>query len=310
MKKGLMMLGVAAIALASCTQNEVVDVVESRAIGFDSFVGKTTKAINDIATADLTNFYVFGSCSTDGNNLPEVPNVFNNTGVSGGEGNWATEKTEYWSDTQNYKFVAYSNGNDKLTNASFANGAFAITGYTVADKDLIASEIVSQAGTKHDAVNVTLKHLLAKVKFTITNKLAAGNKIEISALKIAQVPNTGNYNGTNWEPSTSKADIEFAMATIETTAPQASDEFYVMPQTGKFTVSFTATVKSASGVIIKSTSFTSEIDGWTKNNAYNYTVELTEEDVKVDQNVITFTPTVDTWGQYGQGTPIEPTPAN
>ena len=34
MKKGLLMLGAAAMMLASCTQNEVVEVAESRAIGF------------------------------------------------------------------------------------------------------------------------------------------------------------------------------------------------------------------------------------------------------------------------------------
>ena len=35
MKKGLLMLGAAAMMLASCTQNEVLEVSESRAIGFN-----------------------------------------------------------------------------------------------------------------------------------------------------------------------------------------------------------------------------------------------------------------------------------
>lgn len=317
MKKGLLMLGVAALALASCTNEEVLNVSDSRTIGFDSFVGKSTKEISDIIDTNLEKFYVFGSCSESGDNLPETPNVFNNTEVKKSGSNWITGKTEYWSATQNYKFVAYSNGNETLGNASFANGAFAITGYTVGKEDLIASDIVAQAGEDHTSENnlpveVTMKHLLAKVKFTITNALAEGNKIEISDLKIEGVPNTGDYNGTEWTASNKpeeKADIAFAMATIETSDPQASDEFYVIPQTGKFNVSFTATAKSASGVVIKATQFTSEINAdWNKNNAYNYTVEIDAEDIKIDKNVITFTPDVEEWGQYGQGTPITPTP--
>ena len=38
MKRNLLFCGVAALALASCTQNEVLNVNESRAIGFDAFV--------------------------------------------------------------------------------------------------------------------------------------------------------------------------------------------------------------------------------------------------------------------------------
>lgn len=48
------MLGVAALALASCTNEEVLNVSDSRAIGFDAFVGKTTKA--DITDANIREF--------------------------------------------------------------------------------------------------------------------------------------------------------------------------------------------------------------------------------------------------------------
>lgn len=70
MKKGLLMLGVAALALASCTNEEVLNVSDSRAIGFDAFVGKTTKA--DITDANISEFYVYGGYD---NNLT---NVFDN----------------------------------------------------------------------------------------------------------------------------------------------------------------------------------------------------------------------------------------
>ena len=48
MKKGLLMLGAAAMMLASCTQNEVLEVSESRAIGFNG------TGIDNITRADIT----------------------------------------------------------------------------------------------------------------------------------------------------------------------------------------------------------------------------------------------------------------
>ena len=58
MKKSLMMLGAAAMVLASCTQNEVMEVAENRAIQFNTFVDKNTKAVTVDESA--SNFYVIG----------------------------------------------------------------------------------------------------------------------------------------------------------------------------------------------------------------------------------------------------------
>ena len=45
MKKSLWILGVAVIALTGCTNNEVVDIPQSRAINFsNAFVNNTTRA--------------------------------------------------------------------------------------------------------------------------------------------------------------------------------------------------------------------------------------------------------------------------
>ena len=44
MKKNVWLLGVAAAALTSCTQSEVLDVPESKLIGFETHVEKQTRA--------------------------------------------------------------------------------------------------------------------------------------------------------------------------------------------------------------------------------------------------------------------------
>lgn len=143
MKKSLLMLGAAVAALASCTNEEVLNVAQNKAISFESFVGKSTKAIGDIDENNrLSAFYVFGGYGEDENSV-DLTNVFNNTEV---DGNGKAETTEYWNN-QYYQFVGYSNGNQKLENATIKDGVLYIPTYTVGEKDLIASN-VEDHGTK------------------------------------------------------------------------------------------------------------------------------------------------------------------
>ena len=54
MKTRMFLLAAAAAALAGCAQNEVIDIPQTRAIGFDPYVGNTTRAAaNDTALSAL-----------------------------------------------------------------------------------------------------------------------------------------------------------------------------------------------------------------------------------------------------------------
>lgn len=95
MKKSLWILGAAVIALTGCTNNEVVDIPQSRAINFsNAFVNKTTRA--DVTNADFKQFWVYG----DYQNGSLWVDVFNNVKVSGasvGSGAvWTPDETAYW----------------------------------------------------------------------------------------------------------------------------------------------------------------------------------------------------------------------
>lgn len=301
MKKSLLFCGVAALAFASCTQNEVLDVNENRAIGFDAFVGKATKALTD---DNLTVFYVFGAYS-DNSTITGEPNVFNNIEVSG-KPSWKTEETKYWINDKKYKFAAYSDENSKIEGATFTNGTLTIP-YTVGTNDLVASNIVSQDGNNTSAVGITLNHILAKVKFTFTNKLAAGYTIDIAGLQIADVPNKGTYtdNGTaGWasvDPTNNKTTLNsFAVSQIISGGSQSSNEVYVLPQNLSadpgLTVTFKAIITDANGTVVKKPSFTSTIKpNWAMKYIYNYTLELTLDNTDLDNNIITFTPSVGGW---------------
>lgn len=210
MKKSLLMLGAAVAALASCTNEEVLNVAQNKAISFESFVGKSTKAIGDIDENNrLSAFYVFGGYGEDENSV-DLTNVFNNTKVNA---DGTAETIEYWND-QYYQFVGYSDGNQKLENATIKDGVLYIPAYTVGEKDLIASN-VKDHGTQKGTVDMTLKHLLAKVKFTFTSTIPVGYEVEISNLQF-EADKDGAYTGAigdatgQWEMGSPSADKTYS----------------------------------------------------------------------------------------------------
>ena len=110
MKKSLWMLGVALTALASCAETEVVDVPQTRAIGFtNAFVNNTTRA--DVTTDTFGKFWVFGDYDNDGS----WANVFSNIEVTKGSPAWKPEQTAYWQLNKNYNFGAYADGTNTLS---------------------------------------------------------------------------------------------------------------------------------------------------------------------------------------------------
>ena len=307
MNKRILTVAVAALALAACSKNETVEVAASKAIGFDAFVGKVTRTVNDITTADnnLTTFYVFGGYG-DGVAFTGTPNVFNNVAVTGTP--FATETVQYWIANKLYSFAAYSDGNNKLEGASFTDGAFAITGYSAGENDLIYAEPDDvQTGEEStlgsmEAVGLTFDHLLSKVKFTFTTDVADGNYVEITDLKIDAVKNTADYTNGAWGTPTGDDVVKnfnvysegTTLAKVAVNADAESDECYVIPQANgtTLTASFTATLKDANGTLIKEKSFkdcslaTGDLSAseagnntWVSGFGYNYTANVTEEEI-------------------------------
>ena len=83
MKKHLFYLAAAVVAMSSCTESEVIEISQSKAIGFDSYVGNTTRAEQEGQTLDVlkeegNGFYVFGTYKEEGKDA--VTTVFD--GVS------------------------------------------------------------------------------------------------------------------------------------------------------------------------------------------------------------------------------------
>lgn len=299
MKKSFLMLGVAAMALASCTQNEVVEYADSRTIQFDAFVGKSTRAVTELETAGLTQFNVFAYHTGD------VVD-YNNVAVKGsGSGTgWKAEANAYWQAGNAYEFAAYSDQNAAISSGvSFADKTLTFTSYTVGEKDLVAAQtsVTGVTAQYSTPVDLTFYHMLSQIKFTFTNSDAENYTLAISNIKITagKIAN-GTFTMTapstpsiTWD-ATDSNNGEYIITNIKDIAngpsrSTASESLLILPQsTTGLKVTFTARLTDAGNKVIATGNFEAPLtiseDGgaWKPGYRYNYIAELNGSDVPVN----------------------------
>lgn len=322
MKKSFLMFGVAAMALASCTNEEVLNVADSRAIGFDAFVGKPTKA--EITTDNLGTFQVYGGYVKTGTETTNLTNVWENVVVTK-DGTWkAAGDPKYWVAGMTYQFAAYAPAavgeptvNDDNKNLDWTG----IKADAANQNDFIyatASETTdAQLTTSPDNIAFTFGHQLAMIKVTFNSEFAAEYKVTISDLKVFGMNSTADFTGSDktWSNHSGLIDEETGFSGISSANAQdktaaVSDNFIVIPQTSAektMTVNFTATVFDEYESKVASHKFSGTIaPKWTNGLVYNYNVAIKPEgftdggEGEDDIFVIEFgDPTVDTWTEKG-----------
>lgn len=322
MKTNLFLLGMAVAAFSSCTNEEVTDVAQNRAIKFNQFVENNTREVTELNNdSELTSFYVFGKFGDTTSNYDEQ--IFNNE---------LRTTSYYWVADKYYSFGAYADGNSgKIEGAEFnANeGKLTFTNYTPDDaKDLVAAVTKMQCkqdASQQEAVNLTFHHMLSQVKFTFNTTDGKEYKIEISNLKINAVKtSTGNItlnesnNVTiNWEnTSATKGDYDYPVISdvANENKTASSESKLVIPQNGtdQLNVIFTATVTG--GGLDKTANFTANLsvaeniaggssnaNTWIPGYRYNYTAEINAKMISEGGEnpetlyPITFNATVNNW---------------
>lgn len=237
MKKGLWMLGLAAAAMTSCTQSEVLEVAENRAIGFeDVFVGKATRAAapteNTVTELQKSGngFYVYGGYET-------VINVFDNTHVTYNSGSttskWEYSPIRYWVKDKYYKFVAYapamgvtptfSYGTTSTPSANDATLTFTdvvIDGTADNQKDFIVakSEVITPTDNYTTKVKFNFYHALSMIKVTLRNGFADGVKVAISDFQITGINTKGNFTTASTDFSAGSCGTWSDQTSAETTS--------------------------------------------------------------------------------------------
>lgn len=295
MKTNLFLLGMAVAAFSSCTNEEVTDVAQNRAIKFNQFVENNTREVQEVES--LSSFYVFGKFGEISNSY--TTQIFNNE---------SQDTPYYWVANKFYIFGAYADGNNgKIEDVTFdsAKKQLVFTNYSPDDtKDLVAAisdevESGDNPTTNDNKVSLTFHHMLSQVKFTFNTTDGKEYQIKISNLKINAVKtSTGNIalsesnNVTiNWENTSAiKEDYDMYpdISDVANENKRASSESkLVIPQNGtdQLNVMFTATVKG--GGLDKTANFTANLsvaeniaggnsnaNTWIPGYRYNYTAEI------------------------------------
>ena len=317
MKKSLLVLGMAVAAFASCTNEEVMEVAENRAIGFDAFVNNATKANVEIEDEQFAKFWVFGAYE----NTSWTP-VFTNDVVNK-DTEWKSEKTAYWTANKAHRFAAYANGISQLASgvtfdaATGTNGTLKFTDYAVGENDLVAAvtdAITWDGSGTPEKVDFTFKHLLSKVKFTFTTDAADDYVMKIENLKIVAKESTspivkagcdfaGDIANLTWTASSNQGTDEYSYEDLADCAGGTNaTEKYVIPQSNALTVSFKITFTDNAGTPIASKEgVTGDLTiatetAWKAGNVYNYQVKINPEDVNDQLKKIEFDNiSVDEW---------------
>lgn len=291
--KKFLFLGIAATAMfASCTNDEMVEMNPQSAIGFETFVDKSTRA-TDVTKANLTAFEVYGWRTKDA-----TEQIFDAQAVTANNGVCTYSPLQYWVGGYKYDFEAVApKSGEKGVTVNDTYGASTITFASDSETDLIyasASKDLSSYdyGTLAAApvvVDLTFGHLLSRVKFTFINGADANSvaKIAVTDVKITNAGTTGVYTPSNgtWAAATETGEVTFASTNITGIEGGESGETehkYLIPYNVKdYSVSFTVTMTQGS-----------------VSDSFNYTVELPEDITLVKGNSYNFKAT------FNPGQPI------
>ena len=203
----------AVAALASCSNNEIVN-LDQEAIAFDNaFVDNGTRAADNftIETNELFDFKVWATTQRPDQNgvaQPIVP-ILKEVIVCRPDlvSSWVypTANTQYWIPGNTYQFVAVKNG---TVNESLVNGLPATISYnatTQADVLYAADTRVGMEAGANAPVAFTFDHLLSKAYFTVkvgafenTNYTYKVKDVQINnAVKEATYTVGGTWAGTS-----------------------------------------------------------------------------------------------------------------
>ena len=294
MKKMLLMLGVAAAAMTSCTNDEVVEVNPTATIQFETFVNKGTRATTDVTSpviangvysSGLQNFFVYGYYGSE--TVFEGEEVAWVDKVGETEGRWTYNSGTHKNWTGDiYYFAAYADKNEavELSDVEFTEGTLTIPNYTVADEnDLVAAwEKVDNIGLTNPKVELVFKHMLSKVYFEITHGDEEELTMKISDITISVAPSgTCSYDGTStvWSSLTDAESKSFnGNDNVSIGETHKTKQHFVIPGQTGIKASFTATFVNGVGTIIDKVEYTNvSLDvngGWQAGYVYKYTATI------------------------------------
>ncbi len=296
--KKIFVLALAAAAMVSCSNNDLLE-VNQEAIDFGGpFVENATRAtdLSYSGSTAFTAFKVYGSVKGSSANV--VP-IFAGDAVTGAVGGsvWSCSNKQYWINGGKYNFAAVSN---EGTVATLENGLPKTITYTADDngnKDLLfATSTRTGAQSGNLPVDFTFNHLLAKAYFTVTSNTEDGYAYTVSDIQIKGLHKEGTYTvtytdgnsdslyetvtgawtGTDADAASSVTDFGDVedVTSADTDGKTNATELLLIPTTAKYTVSFSVTL-SKNSTVIDTYPVSIEVDqDLVAGSAYNFKIGL------------------------------------
>ncbi|MDB0827910.1 fimbrillin family protein [Phocaeicola vulgatus] len=269
--KKIFLIGLAATAmLASCSNDETVEMAQQKAIGFsNAFVNNGTRSIVDpsFTTTSLEDFAVYGF--TQNGQIFKGDKVHKGGSASTG---WSYDALQYWVPGNTYTFgaiapysVATNVSNVALPeNATKVEMTVAFTNTDADQVDLLHAAPTQIAGTEvtetyKTPVPMTFSHQLSKVKFSFKNAVGKGYNVKVSNVKITDAYTNGTLTvavaGNTWSNQASNTlELDFGnVVADDATADEAAfiandatlesyNEMLMIPtdNTAEYTVTFDA----------------------------------------------------------------------
>lgn len=289
--KKIFLIGLTAAAmLASCSNDETVEMAQQKAISFsNAFVNNGTRSIVDPSfnKDNLTDFAVYG--------FTQKGQIFNGEKVSKGGAAWSYDNVQYWVPGNTYTFGAIApHSAANVSDVKLPEGAtkvemkVAFTNTDADQVDLLHAAPTQIAGTAvtptyTEPVSMTFNHQLSKVKFSFENAVGAGYNIKVSNVKIEDAYEKGTLTvaaaGNTWDNQTNK-NLELNFGNVVDNASGTNAAFIANTKTLE---SYNEKLMIPMGnTAIYTVTFTAELF---KDNVplgtYNHTVEIKNVEFKL-----------------------------
>lgn len=323
MKKFLFLGFVATAMLASCTNDEMVEMNPQNSIGFEMFVDKSTRAAEDVTTANLTAFEVYGWRTK----ATTTEQIFNAQAVTASNEVCTYTPLQYWVGGYDYTFEAVApKSSEKGVTFTASKGASTITFVSDSETDLIyaagTKNLTSTANLTTDpgTVDLTFSHLLSRVKFSFVNGFPENSdvKLTVTDVKITNAGTTAVYtpSTTTWAAATATGEVTFASPAVANVASgnaaAETEHKYLIPYDVKdYTLTFTVTMAQGgvTDTFNHEVNLSSESLVLLAGYSYDFTATLNADNINPDGDVypIEFTAEVTDWEDYEEKTVTVPT---
>ena len=212
--KKLLILAVAAITLASCSNTFEVKHHEGSAIGFGTWSNVLTRAISDPRTAGTNSFgvgdsfavYGYKSASDESGKATVFDDDEVEMTVAGTPGTWTYSPLRFW-DTNYYKYTFFaispsSVGTaatvDPQTGAVSTSGSISFNGKSVASDVLVADKKTVLKAAYNSQVELVFNHIAALVDFKVSKAPnLADATVKVTAFSLSNIENVGTFSVTS-----------------------------------------------------------------------------------------------------------------